>query len=566
MDKVKARLQTNSLTFRFGFSVTILTCVMLLVIGLSALYNFRLIARNIADTMSYSGRLYAASIQSSLRSITSGVQELTSFVSSNSKVAGASALDTYLHDQSTFLAVQDRQSFVQATDIYYVYDPDSDKLLMSLNSRLPMGSSYLMSGFLREAECSRRGEWHMEEIGGDVWLTLYYETGGSRIGALVRLQTLMQDILGDGLVPDIEYAIADRDGTLLYTVNEELIPVGSSILTAASSHNILGSLLVTQIPLDDYDGSLCLIRSEQSVYEDLFRSFWIICLFSLVGLAMFSFYLQRTRRNIVTPVTELTEGMRQMERGNWDCRLPENSSILEFQTLSRGFNSMIDEVHTLKIEAYEAELERSREQLRALRMQLRPHFYLNAITTISSLLYKERISDAQTFINSLSEYLRYLFSKTDVLPCLSDEIEYCRRFIQLQQIKYPDRVFYMVEITPPAGQSAVPKFMIQTLVENIFKHGFSPESYLSIFIEASPGEFDGMRGVRISVEDNGCGFPQDVLAGFPCALSADHVGLENLEHTLRLMYGRDGLMRLSNSESGGARIDIFLPEKGGEAE
>ena len=237
------------------------------------------------------------------------------------------------------------------------------------------------------------------------------------------------------------------------------------------------------------------------------------------------------------------------------------ANIGHFQQLFRGFNHMILEVHDLKISAYEAELERHRNELRYLQLQIRPHFYLNAITTISSLIYQDRKQDARSFIDFLSDYLRYLFSGSDTQVTLQQETKHCKSFIQLQQIKYPDTIFYMFELASGTENIRIPKFLLQTVVENIFKHGFSPEQFLSIFLESALEEQNGVRGLRMTVEDNGCGFPPEMLASFPVKEDNGHVGLSNLYHTLQLIYGPAASLHISNAEPNGARVTIFLPEE-----
>lgn len=99
------------------------------------------------------------------------------------------------------------------------------------------------------------------------------------------------------------------------------------------------------------------------------------------------------------------------------------------------------------------------------------------------------------------------------------------------------------------------------MVENIFKHGFSPEQFLSIFLESALEEQNGVRGLRMTVEDNGCGFPPEMLASFPVKEDNGHVGLSNLYHTLQLIYGPAASLHISNAEPNGARVTIFCQRR-----
>ena len=190
-------------------------------------------------------------------------------------------------------------------------------------------------------------------------------------------------------------------------------------------------------------------------------------------------------------------------------------------------------------------------------------FYLNAITTISSLIYQDRKQDARSFID--------FFERLSALPVQWQRYPgYPAAGNRALQILYPvtaDQIprydFFICLSLPPAPRiSASPNFLLQTVVENIFKHGFSPEQFLSIFLESALEEQNGVRGLRMTVEDNGCGFPPEMLASFPVKEDNGHVGLSNLYHTLQLIYGPAASLHISNAEPNGARVTIFFARGG----
>ncbi len=124
---------------------------------------------------------------------------------------------------------------------------------------------------------------------------------------------------------------------------------------------------------------------------------------------------------------------------------------------------------------------------------------------------------------------------------------------ETERIKSPDLVFCMENVEDRAADVPMPKLLVHTFIENIFKHAFDGESMLSIFIRARYEA--GM--TRIVIEDSGTGFsPADLAGNF----SAGHVGVTNVRQTLRLLYGRDDLLKLSNNEQGGARVEIDIPD------
>jgi LytS/YehU family sensor histidine kinase len=144
---------------------------------------------------------------------------------------------------------------------------------------------------------------------------------------------------------------------------------------------------------------------------------------------------------------------------------------------------------------------------------------------------------------------------------LEEEMRHAENYIRMQEIRYPDRIFYITEIQKELGQVQVPPFAIQTFIENSFKHALFFEEMLSIFIQASEVQENGTRFARIVIEDNGEGFPDELLQRSGHSDSGDNtrVGIVNIAKTLELLYKRDDLLKLSNREPCGAKVELWIP-------
>lgn len=184
---------------------------------------------------------------------------------------------------------------------------------------------------------------------------------------------------------------------------------------------------------------------------------------------------------------------------------------MEFAQLNDSFFSMVKEIKTLKIDSYEEKIERQKAELKYLQMQIKPHFFLNVLTTISSLTYQGKSEEIRKLIQYLSKHLRYIFRGGLVLVRLSEEISFVKNYIQLQEIKFPNNIFYMMEIGPGTEDCRLPQFIIQTFVENSFKHALTVGTMLSVLIKTEVINNGGETYVRIIIEDNGDGFPDEVI-------------------------------------------------------
>ncbi|MDR1640263.1 MAG: histidine kinase [Clostridiales bacterium] len=207
--------------------------------------------------------------------------------------------------------------------------------------------------------------------------------------------------------------------------------------------------------------------------------------------------------------------------------------------------------HSIKAKEYEELLERQKDETRWLAAQIKPHFYLNAISTISSLAYLDRNSDIQAYIKALSEYLRYLLADWRSMSTVADEIKHAADFIKLQQIRYPGNISCAVDIDPEAAGVAMPRLVLQTFTENVFKHAFRYGRPLTVQITAKMAS----GYVRIFVDDDGDGFGEYLKS----PEKPEQKGISNIRRTLELMYGQKGLLKLSDLPGGGARAELRIP-------
>ena len=89
---------------------------------------------------------------------------------------------------------------------------------------------------------------------------------------------------------------------------------------------------------------------------------------------------------------------------------------------------------------------------------------------------------------------------------------------------------------------------------------------MEVIIRCRQVETADFRGICLTEEDNGVGFPQDVLDKLQDARTnelntKDHLGLSNVRYTMHLVYGRDDLLRVSNREGGGAHVELWIPDE-----
>jgi two-component system LytT family sensor kinase len=204
-----------------------------------------------------------------------------------------------------------------------------------------------------------------------------------------------------------------------------------------------------------------------------------------------------------------------------------------------------------RLRATQLEVELARAQLQALKMQLHPHFLFNTLNTISELVHSDP-GTAERMVIRLSEFLRLTLDHMGIpeVP-LMVEIDFLKRYLEIEQIRFEERLQVTWEVDAAALYGRVPNLVLQPIVENALKHGLSQISGIgTLLIRAKSG---GGR-LLLKVIDNGPGVPQKGTIKIK-----EGVGLANTRRRLDQVYGADHILSFSNAASGGFEVTIELP-------
>jgi two-component system, LytTR family, sensor kinase len=216
--------------------------------------------------------------------------------------------------------------------------------------------------------------------------------------------------------------------------------------------------------------------------------------------------------------------------------------------------------------ALQAERERSlraeaaahQAQLEALRYQINPHFLFNALNAVSTLVTERRNDEASRMLARVSDFLRLTLTTPvrDEVP-LAEEIDYVRRYLDIERVRFDDRLRSEIDVAVDAWEALVPAFALQPLIENAVRYAVAPrESGGSIVVEAErSGDL-----LRVSVIDDGPGIRESVNGN-----GAAKIGLANTRERLRQMYGDRGRLELTEATGGGTRATISIPYTRGRA-
>jgi PAS domain S-box-containing protein len=194
-------------------------------------------------------------------------------------------------------------------------------------------------------------------------------------------------------------------------------------------------------------------------------------------------------------------------------------------------------------------------RLAALRAQLNPHFLFNALNTIAMLVRRGAAADAMTGLINLSDLLRYVLEGVHANEVeVAEEIGFVERYLQLEQLRFRDRMQVEIDVDAAALRARVPTLVLQPLVENAVRHGIARRAEDGR-VRVRGWVEDGM--LVLDVCDNGPGFPPDWRPG--PATGWGGVGLSATRERLRHLYGDAHEFEVGNDPDGGALVTIRIP-------
>jgi two-component system, LytTR family, sensor kinase len=207
-----------------------------------------------------------------------------------------------------------------------------------------------------------------------------------------------------------------------------------------------------------------------------------------------------------------------------------------------------------ELRASQLEARLAQAQLEVLKGQLHPHFLFNTLHAISTLIHKDPDS-ADEMVAQLSDLLRMTLANIGVQEVpLQQELEFLRRYLDIQQMRFQDRLRVVVDVPADTLDVKVPNQVLQPLVENAIRHG----------VDARRGE--GLIEIRaraegatltLSVRDDGPGLRPEALKGGRA--QGRGIGLSNTRARLRELYGPVSMLELANHPAGGTLVSLSIP-------
>lgn len=392
---------------------------------------------------------------------------------------------------------------------------------------------------------------------GKVFISLSLSETDHAVLAMMLNTDYLTKALSLPVLPQLETAAYAADGDRLCIVcSDDKDPLTALTDRAATDKPILEKGKV--VYRTDVLGAIPLYTSFRTAAVDtnlpLYTVFFITACVLLCGAALVLFITFRHFFN--KPYAKLLGAMNEVSRGNFDVRLDDKISS-DFQYIYDGFNYMTSSVSGYIEENYRQKVMRTESEFKALQAQINPHFLYNCFANIRSFCKMGDIESVALMTENLSKLFLYITRNAAPIVPLCNEAENLQNYLQIQQMRFGDRVLVEVQELPEEFRDVpIPKLCLQPIAENAYKYAFADKDSGGIF---RVGYAVSGNELSITLEDNG-DVSDRQIAEIARSLTdaAETSGIVNVSRRLRHYADGYGRVEVTRSRLGGLCVTLRL--------
>ncbi len=396
--------------------------------------------------------------------------------------------------------------------------------------------------------------WKYATINNSVYMHYMITYKDRTLAAFVNVTELFQPLLDMNFVKQGNIIITDCDKNIVYS-SKGIDHIPDSLF-GHTLHTYISDKKSTPYNIYLYTNNL---RN----YGNLFVFQLFVIITSTIACLILAISVLKLYTKVMQPIQEFTENLSHLNEDSAPLDF-QSSRVKELEQTNIQFKNLIRQIRNLKITIYENELEKKHSQITFLQHQIKPHFYLNCLTTINSLAQLEDYKKIEMMVNFTSRYLRYLFQTDKELLCIEYELAHIQAYLDIQQLRLGDFFSYTCSIEEVDKNALIPPLLLITFIENTIKHAYAGNQILQISLTVKQKYIEENQYLQIDITDSGQGFSEEILEKImhkenPGTDERVHVGILNSMQRLQLLYGNNHKIRFFNGESGGAHIQLLIP-------
>ena len=373
-----------------------------------------------------------------------------------------------------------------------------------------------------------------------------------------------------------EFYVFNKTGELIYPYDisdedKDKFSSYSSLLMLDNSNSIKDPVTGRQIRFaretSAYSGWTCLaIQQDRVILRPVISLTVILLIVVIVLLLLIVFLSYSLSKNMVKPVKHLKHIIQRLGVDNLGQEKTDNynPTYQELGELYQEFQKMSESLNTSMGDLIESRQQELKSRSMALQSQTDPHFYYNTLSCIIVLADNHKDDEVIKLCRTLSQLMRYITSSSSDAVTVATEINYINKYLYCMKIRYQSNLKCVVDIDERIMSCAIPKLLIQPIVENAIKYGTDciPPWTITISGTGTPSDW------QITVSDTGNGFDGKAIEmlrsrmnecddnhGMP-ELQINGLGMINVYLRWKIYAKHCAIFEFGNTEEGHAFVKI----------
>lgn len=363
--------------------------------------------------------------------------------------------------------------------------------------------------------------------------------------------------------------VTDKFGNVVVTTNENFkdnFGKAEKNLRKAEGYSVIDKEKYYVNKKEIYYSNLVLytISSVGYVVDNFIDKMIYIIIFFFTILAAMYYAAKIIAEKKTKVIEEIVKAIENIKTGDLETRLNVETND-EFGIIADSYNEMLLNIKKL-IEINKEEAKHSAVmEIKQLESQFNPHFLFNTLEMLRYTI-KYDTSVANKIIINISSLLRFSIENKSSEVSLQRDLLYTKNYLEIQKYRFGENFDYEIKAEEGLENYYVPKLIIQPVIENAIKHGYTQVEKMIIYIRVKTVK----EKLIISVYNNGKEIEKEILDEIREKLKnkkaeefKNHIGLYNIFRRIQLMYGEKYGLRILSRKNRGTSVRVSLPLKSG---
>ncbi|PQD94041.1 hypothetical protein CYL18_16335 [Pradoshia eiseniae] len=357
------------------------------------------------------------------------------------------------------------------------------------------------------------------------------------------------------LINNVHYTdilITDQYGHSVLTSNEMLLTQSGKLNASESEDYVINKTAVLNDTIEV--NAIIYVGLFKKIYKYGLLTLLAVFLLITIGTVFIANYISRKK---MASIDQLLSMIHLAKKGLFKQNISMKKKD-EFLVIAEYLQQLLRDIENLIQKNKESVERTSQAEIKQLETQINPHFLFNTLETIKYMI-QINPEKAEELIIILSKLMRYSLDNKMQLNKIHNDTSYLFDYLTLQKIRFGERLEYTINVQEKANNYLIPKLIVQPLIENSIKYGFT-KMHLKIDVVIRSTK----RNVYLIIRDNGEGIDREKIAVIQSGLKevnnqSNHIGIYNVHRRIQLLYGNRYGLKIYSEKGRGTLIVVRIP-------